>query len=243
LIGALASKTGQVRAALIAFSSFAKGSAELVSSKLVGIWLIKESSGGFAMNNYPLADADATLNLLREGNESYRNKGRFHQVDRERRNELQSGQSPMAAVLCCSDSRVPPEILFDRRLGDLFVIRNAGNVIDDVVLGSIEYAVAYLGVQLIVVLGHEKCGAVTATVQNAPAQGHLASIMSRIRPAVEKVRAYPGDTVALAVDAHILEGLAALRRKPEFVERLEQQQLKVVGMRYNLEAGTLTDIV
>jgi carbonic anhydrase len=116
-------------------------------------------------------------------------------------------------------------------------------VIDDVVLGSIEYAVAYLGVQLIVVLGHEKCGAVTATVQNAPAQGHLASIMSRIRPAVEKVRAYPGDTVALAVDAHILEGLAALRRKPEFVERLEQQQLKVVGMRYNLEAGTLTDIV
>lgn len=195
------------------------------------------------MNKYPPANADATLELLREGNERYRTKGLFHQVDRERRNELQTGQSPIAAILCCSDSRVPPEILFDKRLGDLFVIRNAGNVIDDVVLGSIEYAVVHLGVQLVVVLGHEKCGAVTATVQNAPAQGHLASIMSRIRPAVEKVRAIPGDAVALAIDAHILEVLAALRREPEFVERLEQQRLKVVGMRYNLEAGTLTDIV
>ena len=116
---------------------------------------------------------------------------------------------------------MPPEILFDKRLGDLFVIRNAGNVINDVVPGSLEYAVAHLGVHLIVVLGHEKCGAVTATVQNAPPQGHLASIMSRIRPAVEKVSARPGDTVAHATDAHILEVLAALRREPEFVERLE----------------------
>jgi carbonic anhydrase len=194
------------------------------------------------MNKYHPADADAALDLLREGNESYRNKGIFHQLDREHRNELQTGQSPIAAILCCSDSRVPPEILFDKRLGDLFVIRNAGNVMDDVVLGSLEYAVVYLGVQLIVVLGHEKCGAVTATVQNAPAQGHLASIMSRIRPAVEKVSARPGDTIAHAIDAHILEVLAALRSEPEFVERLEKQQLKVVGMRYNLGAGTLEDI-
>jgi carbonic anhydrase len=194
------------------------------------------------MNKYPPADADAALDLLREGNESYRNQGIFHQLDREHRNELQTGQSPIAAILCCSDSRVPPEILFDKRLGDLFVIRNAGNVIDDVVLGSLEYAVVYLGVLLIVVLGHEKCGAVTATVQNAPAQGHLASIMSRIRPAVEKVSARPGDTIAHAIDAHILEGLAVLRSEPEFVERLEQKQLRVVGMRYNLGAGTLEDI-
>jgi carbonic anhydrase len=133
--------------------------------------------------------------------------------------------------------------VFDKRLGDLFVIRNAGNVVDDVVLGSIEYAVAHLNVQLVVVLGHEQCGAVTATVRNAPAQGHLASIMSRIRPAVEKVKANPGDTIAQAIDAHILEMVVALQREPELAERLAQQRLKIVGMRYNLEAGTLAEFV
>jgi carbonic anhydrase len=194
------------------------------------------------MNKYPPTNADAALNLLLEGNERFRTKSQFQQIDEERRRELQAGQHPFAAILCCSDSRVPPEILFDKRLGDLFIIRNAGNVVDDVVLGSLEYAVAHLGVQLLMVLGHEGCGAVTATVQNAAAHGHLASIMSRIRPAVEKIQSLPGDPVALAIDAHIREMLASLRREPEFSQRLAQGELKVVGMRYNLGFGTITEI-
>jgi carbonic anhydrase len=194
------------------------------------------------MNQYPPTDADAALALLRDGNERYRTKSYFQQTDQDRRQQLRAEQHPFAAILCCSDSRVPPEIVFNKRLGDLFVIRNAGNVVDDVSLGSIEYAVIHLGVQLVVVLGHEKCGAVTATVKNVPVHGHLASIMSRIRPAVEKVKDSSGDIVAQAIDAHILEMLAALRREPELSERIAQQGLKVVGMRYNLETGSLTEI-
>jgi carbonic anhydrase len=194
------------------------------------------------MNKYPPTSPDAALDLLREGNDRYRNKGPHLQEDTERRKMLLSGQHPFAAVLCCSDSRVPPEILFDKRLGDLFVIRNAGNVVDDVVLGSIEYAVEHLGSQLVVVLGHSSCGAVTATVKNSPAQGHLGSIMSRIRPAVEKTRAKEGDAVANAIDANIEEMLAALLREPLFKEMVAEGKLKVVGMRYNLEDGTITEI-
>jgi carbonic anhydrase len=194
------------------------------------------------MNPYPPTNADAALTLLRDGNERYRTKSHFHQIDEDRRQQLQAEQHPFAAILCCSDSRVPPEIVFDKRLGDLFIIRNAGNVVDDVALGSIEYAVMHLDVKLVVVLGHEKCGAVTATVKNVPAHGHLASIMSRIRPAVEKVKDCSGDIVAQAIDAHILEMLAALRREPELGERIAQQGLKVVGMRYNLDTGTLTEM-
>jgi carbonic anhydrase len=195
------------------------------------------------MNKYPPTSADAALLLLIEGNERYRIQSQYQNVDEERRKELQAEQHPFAAVLCCSDSRVPPEILFSKRLGDLFVIRNAGNVIDDVVLGSLEYAVSHLDVRLIIVLGHEKCGAVTATVQNATAHGHLASIMSHIRPAVENVRGLAGDLVALTIDAHIREMTAALRREPEFAEGLARGDLKLVGMRYNLVPGTITEII
>ena len=194
------------------------------------------------MNKYPPVNADSALELLLAGNDRYRHKGVFHEIDMERRKELAAGQHPFAVVLCCSDSRVPPEILFDKRLGDLFVIRNAGNVIDDVVLGSIEYAIEHLGTELVVVLGHENCGAVTATVRNTPATGHLGSIMSRIRPAVEKVKGQAGDPVALAVDANILEMVAALLREPEFEGRVSEQKLKIVGLRYNLVDGTLIQI-
>lgn len=194
------------------------------------------------MNKYSSINADVALALLREGNERYRTNGPFQEVDQERRKEQQGGQHPFAAILCCSDSRVPPEIVFDKRLGDLFVIRNAGHVVDDVVLGSLEYALMHLGVQLVVVLGHDSCGAVTATVQNAPAEGHLASIMSRIRPAVEKVKGDSENIVSEAINAHIREVLAALKREPEFAERLQQQQLMVVGMRYNLGTGTVVDV-
>ena len=102
----------------------------------------------------------------------------------EDRKALCEGQHPFAVVLCCSDSRVAPEIIFDQKLGDLFVIRNAGNVVDDDVLGSIEYAVEHLGTPLVVILGHSSCGAVTATCQGGDLPGHIPDIVKRIRPSI-----------------------------------------------------------
>ena len=104
----------------------------------------------------------------------------------ERRKELVEGQHPFAIILCCSDSRVPPEVIFDQGLGDLFIVRTAGNVFDNIALGSIEYAVEHLEVPLLVVLGHGQCGAVTATVEGGHAPGHISNVVEAIQPAVVK---------------------------------------------------------
>src|SRR3954452_8948435 len=112
-----------------------------------------------------------------------------------RRKELETGQHPFAVILGCADSRVSPELLFDEGLGDLFVVRLAGNIIDDAVLGSIEYAVEHLGTKLIMVLGHEKCGAVSAAVERANAEGHLNALTRAIQPSVEATANTAGDKV------------------------------------------------
>jgi carbonic anhydrase len=206
-------------------------------------------SHGSHSSSHPSVPAGEALALLRAGNESFRDNRFRNEVASGRYQELLEGQHPFAAILCCSDSRVPPELIFDRGLGELFVIRNPGNVLHDVVLGSIEYAVDHLGIQLIVVLGHEKCGAITATVASSmePApgaltQGHLASIINRIRPALEKVRGQEGDLVANTIDAHVVDTVASLKADPVFAQRMEQGRLTVVGMRYNLSDGTVVTI-
>lgn len=129
---------------------------------------------------------EGSLEALKEGNTRFvagkPSPKEDYLSDRER---LSQGQHPFAVVLCCSDSRVVPEILFDQKLGDLFVIRNAGNVVDDDVLGSIEYAVEHLETPLVVVLGHSCCGAVTATCNDKDFPGHLTEIAKRIRPAID----------------------------------------------------------
>ena len=100
------------------------------------------------------------------------------------REQLSTSQHPFAVVLCCSDSRVAPEIIFDQKLGDLFVIRNAGNIVDEEVLGSIEYAVEHLETPLVVVMGHSSCGAVTATCQGGDLPGHITDLAKRIKPSI-----------------------------------------------------------
>ena len=200
--------------------------------------------GGKMSKSQQSVPPDAALALLHAGNESFRSNRFREELRTGRCQELLEGQHPFAAILCCSDSRVPPEHIFDRGLGELFVVRNAGNVLDDVSLGSLEYAVEHLGVELIVVLGHAKCGAVTATVQapGAPAQGHLGSIMSRILPALEKVRGQDGDPVVNTIDAHIVETAAGLKAEPVIARGIARGHLAVVGMRYNLADGTVTPL-
>ena len=150
-----------------------------------------------------IGDHKEALERLMKGNERFV-KGRAIQPNGspEHRRELLAGQEPFAVVLGCSDSRVPPEIIFDCGLGEIFVIRVAGNILDDVVIGSIEYAVEHLGTRLVLVLGHESCGAVGASLEGGEAGGHIDSIVNAIVPAVESVRAQKGDLYENAIKAN-----------------------------------------
>ena len=148
--------------------------------------LLASSAGAFSPPR-----PDQALQRLLDGNRRYviHQHGASPLANRNLRLRTARRQTPFAVVLACSDSRVPPELIFDQRLGDLFVVRVAGNVVDPVVLGSVEYAVLNLGTPLVLVLGHTKCGAVTAALDPGKVpEGNLGAIVEAIRPAVEKVR-------------------------------------------------------
>ncbi|MFQ5443456.1 MAG: carbonic anhydrase, partial [Nitrospinales bacterium] len=145
-----------------------------------------------------------SLKQLIEGNRRFITGKPLHpNQSLERRKESVSGQSPIAAILGCSDSRVSPEIVFDQGIGDLFVLRVAGNVADDPVLGSLEYAVEHLNVPLIIVLGHSACGAVIAAAQGGEFPGKIGSLTKAIAPAVEKAKGKEGDAINNAVKENI----------------------------------------
>jgi carbonic anhydrase len=153
---------------------------------------------------------------------------------------LAGGQTPFAIVLTCSDSRVAPELFFDQGLGDLFVIRNAGNVLDDHVIGSMEYAVEHLHVPLIIVVGHGKCGAVTAAVNGGEVPGHLHSVTDDIEPAVEQTKDLPGDKVDNAVRANALRAAEILTHvEPVLKEAVSGTNLLIVAARYDLTTGKI----
>ena len=183
--------------------------------------------------------ADTVLAELNTGNEHHASKRYEHPHETAaRQRELAGGQHPHAAVLACADSRVPPEIVFDQGLGDLFVIRVAGNVAGDDELASIEYAAEHLDVPLVVVLGHQKCGGVTAAVQGGEAAGHLPVLVKLIRPAVEKTKDMPGDHVANAVRANVELVVAQLASsQPVLKELVEKGKLRIVGGVYSLDTG------
>jgi carbonic anhydrase len=187
------------------------------------------------------ATDEAPLQQLIDGNQRYAAGHPLHpNQDADRRTEVAGGQHPIAIVVGCSDSRVPPEIVFDQGLGDIFVVRVAGNVVDDQALGSIEYAVEHLHVHLIVVLGHEKCGAVAAAVEGGEAPGHIASIVEAIQPAVEKARTEPGDLLDNAINENVLRVVQQIKTsQPILAHEVQADGLTVVGARYNLAPGTV----
>jgi carbonic anhydrase len=185
--------------------------------------------------------ADEALKLLLAGNQRFV-AGSLKSVTQDelaqRRAELAQGQKPFAIVVCCSDSRVGPEIVFDQELGNVFVVRTAGEVLDAAGIGSIEYAVAHLGSPLLVVLGHEHCGAVAAAVADAKEPGHIASIVKAIRPAVARTRAEPGDPLQNAVRANVQDVAAQLRHMgPVISEAVKSGRLKVTGAVCSLTSG------
>jgi carbonic anhydrase len=156
----------------------------------------------------------------------------------EARRGVAKRQTPFAIIVGCSDSRVGPEIVFDQGLGDIFVVRTAGEVVDATALGSIEYAVEHLGSSLIVVLGHERCGAVSAAVGGTKEPGHIAAVLKAIEPAVEQTKGKPGDPVENAVRAQALDVAKQLQNaKPILAERVHSGKLKIVAARYDLDTG------
>lgn len=158
-----------------------------------------------------------------------------------RRAELSDGQQPFAVILGCSDSRVPPELLFDQGLGDLFVIRVAGNVVDEVGLGSIEYAAAHLHTPLVMVLGHAQCGAVSATVADGELEGHLPHLAKAIQPAVDRARTREGNLIDNAIRENALMVADQLRSAgPVLTELVKAEKLKVVAAYYDLDSGMVS---
>lgn len=182
---------------------------------------------------------DGALKKLMEGNQRYiEQKRTFPDQTRSRIVEVAEGQHPFATILACSDSRATPEIIFDQGLGDLFDIRIAGNFLDDVVLGNMEYAVVELGVPLLVILGHERCGAVKAALDGKALPGHLSTLVAAIKPAVDSTKGQTGDAWDNAVRANVKMNVNKLQSSsPILAEAVKSGKLKVVGARYDLDSG------
>jgi carbonic anhydrase len=183
--------------------------------------------------------AAAALQRLQDGNKRFvEGKATHEHQQASRRTEIAKGQNPFAIIVCCSDSRVPPEVVFDQGLGDIFVVRTAGNVLDEMGLGSVEYAVEHFGTQLVVVLGHDHCGAVRAAVAGGKADGHVQAIIEAIRPAVEKAKGQPGDLAENAMRANVNGVVQKLSTTdPVLPHRVETGKLTIVGARYDLDDG------
>ena len=186
-----------------------------------------------ATENIKTVSADAALGNLVDGNARFVGEKYLHDhISADYRKELAKGQHPFAVIVTCSDSRVSPELIFDQGLGDLFVIRTAGEVVDELEIGSIEYAVEHLGAKLVVVLGHESCGAVSAAVNGGEMPKNIASIIEEIKPAVEKAKNQKGNLVDNAIINNVNLIVNKIGSKSDVLK--EMKDVKVVGAVYSL---------
>ncbi len=173
----------------------------MVASPALWLW---RNQAAYAATSPPILDPEMALQRLLAGNRRFaqHNPDYPHQ-SQQRVQEVAQAQHPFAVILSCADSRVPAEIIFDQGIGDIFDVRIAGNIATPEAIGSLEYAVALLETPLLMVLGHERCGAVTAAVQNKPLPGDIGSFVKAILPAVDQVKAQPGDMVENVVTANV----------------------------------------
>ena len=193
-------------------------------------------------------DPDAVLARLLEGNKRFVN-GQLEHPGRKPEDfkALAEGQAPLAAIVGCADSRAAPELIFDQGVGDLFVVRIAGNIVSGAgptVKGSLEFAVAELGVRLILVLGHSQCGAVKAAIKHIDDKdvlpGSIGDLIDPIRPAVRAVTGQPGDKLTNVIKANVLTGVERLKTlDPILLKFVKSGELKVVGGSYELRTGAV----
>jgi carbonic anhydrase len=207
---------------------------------IFGTGQVSTVSAAADMGATAMTPAQALAQLM-AGNQRFQSDTTGHpHLHAKRREELAAGQAPFAVILSCSDSRVPPELIFDQGLGDLFVIRLAGNTVTRAGLESIDYAVDHLGTNLIMVLGHQSCGAVKGALAECVSKpaAKLPEIFANICPAVEQARKKGGDNLeSSAIDLNVIDQVKTLARSPQFKKRVADGSLKIVGARYDLESG------
>jgi carbonic anhydrase len=189
-----------------------------------------------ANDKTPSVSPEAALAKLQAGNDRFAaNSESSTKPTTARRLETATAQHPFAVILGCADSRIPPELIFDQNIGDLFVIRSAGNLVDEHTLGSIEYAVEHLGVRLVVVLGHARCGAVKAALGSDKAPGHINSLVHDIQPAVAAAKAKPGDAVVNTVHQNASIMAERIRKEADLGEL--RAKIRIVDAYYDLDTG------
>lgn len=213
----------------------------LLSAMLIFSLLITANTC-LANHNSENLSAEEALEKLVQGNKRFVELEQKHpDEDKKRRKEMLKGQHPFVVILSCSDSRVPPELIFDQGLGDIFEIRNAGNVLDEHVIGSIEYAVMHCGVKLIVIMGHQDCGAIAATLSGVSETKYIKSLEDSIQPAVEDCKKkgleVNSDNV---VKAHVQQDInELLSQDTELVKYMKEHNVKIIPAYYHLDTGVV----
>ncbi|MCM2369757.1 carbonic anhydrase [Aporhodopirellula aestuarii] len=193
-----------------------------------------------------ITDAETAIKRLSEGNSRFiAGESNHPHENYSWRSQLENEQHPWAVLLSCSDSRVPPELIFDQGFGDLFIVRVAGNIVDTDVVASIEYAVDYLDTKLVVVMGHTHCGAVSAAVDSERHEAHepaeITSLVRRIQPAVSFVDGEDrGETIHRAVHKNVELSVSRLKEVADLERAIEQNGVKIVGAIYDMHTGVVT---
>ncbi|NMG06216.1 carbonic anhydrase [Brasilonema sp. UFV-L1] len=205
-------------------------------------WITQQTFADASPANPNPVNSDKALKRLLDGNKRFVDqKRKYPDQSLEHLRLVAKGQYPFASIFGCADSRVPAEIVFDQGLGDLFVVRVAGNVVSDMAIGSLEYSTAILGCQLIVVLGHRKCGAVMEALEEQPAPGRISLIVEGIKPAVEEIKLKTGNIQENAIVANIQYQAKKLQESSTILAKLIRKgQLKIVGACYDIDTGKVS---
>ena len=194
----------------------------------------------FASHDIENLSAKEAIQKLKDGNKRFiKNQAQHPDESIERKKEMLKGQHPFVVILSCSDSRVPPELIFDQGLGDIFEIRNAGNVLNEHVIGSIEYAVMHCGVKLIVIMGHQDCGAIAATLSGVSETKYIQALEDSIKPAIEDCKKegleINSDNV---VKAHVMQDInELLTQDSQLVKYMKEHKVKIVPAYYHIDTG------
>lgn len=215
-----------------------------VGSGAVSLGLADRTFGITASPATQITDPDRAIAMLYQGNQRFA-KQKVQQPNRGsfRIQEVAKGQKPFASILGCADSRVPTEIVFDQGLGDLFVVRVAGNIATSEDIGSLEFGALILGTPVILVLGHERCGAVTAAIDGKPVPGKIQMLVDEIKPAVVASANQPGDKLKNAIVANVKNQIITLSKSPELSKLIAAGKLKIVGGYYDLDTAVVSPIV
>lgn len=202
---------------------------------LVLIMLLFAAQAQAAVVNIP---KDIAYEMLKKGNYRFYNNTMKHpHQDKARKEKLIVTQRPFAVIVTCSDSRIVPELIFDQGLGDLFVIRNAGNDLDEHVLGSVDYAVTHLGVNLVVVLGHQSCGAVSEAMKGATGNPEIDSLIDSIKPAIDLCKKENRCTLDNVIKAHAIQDAQEILADKNLEKYMKKHDVKVVPAYYSIQTG------